>query len=163
VPYGLSITYQLGADWLAACPLVEDWGCGRGYLTTFIERDRYRGVDGSPGSFADIAVDLSDYRSDAPGVFMRHVLEHDYRWPRILANALTSARERMFLAIFTPTVEYTDEIAFNADLGVPDIAFRPEDLTYRMDRAGFIWSAETLETPTQYGSETVFRLERIPR
>ena len=88
-PYGLSDTYRLGAEWLATCSLVEDWGCGRGYLRTLIEPERYRGIDGS-GPHADVTHDLLSYRSYVPGIFMRHVLEHNYGWTYVLANAVES-------------------------------------------------------------------------
>jgi hypothetical protein len=35
-------------------------------------------------------VDLAHYRSNVPGIFMRHILEHNYEWARILDNALAS-------------------------------------------------------------------------
>ena len=55
---------------------------------------------------------------------MRHILEHNYEWARILDNALASFTERMALILFTPEQEVTEEIAFRSDVGVPDIAFR---------------------------------------
>jgi len=36
MPYGRSSSYRRGADWLADCPLVEDWGAGTGWLRTLI-------------------------------------------------------------------------------------------------------------------------------
>ena len=159
-PYGDTLTYELGAEWLAGCALIEDWGCGKGWMRNLIQPDRYRGIDGSLTPFADVVVDLADYRSDVPGVFIRHVLEHDERWPAILDNALASATERLFVALFTPLVEQTGPIAHNDLIGVPDISFRLADLTDRITAAGFGWSAERLQTATQYGSETVLRCER---
>lgn len=159
-PFGLSVTYELGAEWLAVCATVEDWGCGRGWMRRLIHADRYRGIDGSKTPFADVIADLATYRSQAGGVFIRHVLEHDYRWPAILDNALASAQERLFLAVFTPLADQTHQIAFADDPGVPDLAFRLDDLTGPVDAAGFAWTVETLETPTQYGAETVLRCKR---
>jgi hypothetical protein len=157
-PYGDPTTYQLGAGWLRDCSLVEDWGCGKGYLKTFIPPARYRGLDGSRTPFADEVVDLARYRSRVPGIFMRHVLEHDLRWTRILDNAVASFTERMALIVFTPLVAETQEVAFNDDPGVPDIAFNIDDLTSRF--GGARWRSETLVTGTQYEVETVFFLER---
>jgi hypothetical protein len=159
-PFGLSVTYELGAQWLAGCDRIEDWGCGRGWLSRLIPPDRYCGIDGSRTPFADVIADLAVYRSTVPGVFIRHVLEHNRQWAEILDNALASATERLFVAIFTPLAERTLQIAFASDLGVPDISFRLADLTDRIDAAGFGWTAETLETPTQYGVETVPRCKR---
>lgn len=159
-PYGDTVTYQIGADWLAGCSLVEDWGCGKGWMRRLIPDDRYRGVDGSRTPFADVIADLAVYRSDVAGVFIRHVLEHNYGWKKVLDGALMSARERLCLVLFTPLADQTGEIAFAADPGVPDIAFRLDDLTTRIEIAGFCWTVETLPTATQYGVETVLRCER---
>lgn len=157
-PYGLTETYQLGAEFLADCALIEDWGCGKGWMRRYVAPDRYRGVDGSRTPFADEIADLAEYRSDVHGVFMRHVLEHDYRWSLILANAVASFRERMVLVLFTPLVEKTHEITFAPDPGVPDLAFSLDDLAERFD--GLDWSHDTLTTATQYGTETIFYIER---
>lgn len=160
-PYGDTATYKMGAEWLAECALVEDWGCGKGWLRQLVPADRYRGIDGSQTPFADDIADLAAYRSQVPGVFLRHVLEHDYRWQSILDNALASAQKRLFLAVFTPLADRTHPVAFAADPGVPDISFCLDDLTSRIAAAGFVWSAETLVTQTQYGVETVLRCERV--
>jgi hypothetical protein len=156
-PYGDTTTYHLGADWLKDCETVEDWGCGKGWLRTLIEPGRYVGVDGSVTPFADVVADLAEYRSATPGLFMRHVLEHNDRWADILDNAAASFTQRMALIIFTPLVRHTRQIAWSDDPGVPDIAFNLSDLT---NRFGCDWTHETLATNTQYGAETVFRLAR---
>lgn len=157
-PYGLTETYQLGADFLRGCALIEDWGCGKGWMRRYVPAERYRGIDGSRTPFADEIVDLATYRSDVPGVFMRHVLEHDYRWQAILDNAVASFRQRMVLVLFTPLVHETHELTFAPDPGVPDLAFKLADLTDRF--GGARWRHETLQTATQYGVETVFYLDR---
>ena len=159
-PYGDTVTYELGAAWLADCAMVEDWGCGKGWLRTLVPPERYRGVDGSQTPFADVVADLVDYRSRVPGIFIRHVLEHNRDWAAILDNALASAQQRLFVALFTPLVEHTGPIAYADDPGVPDIAFRLADLTDRIEAAGFEWTAQTLVTKTQYKQETVLRCQR---
>lgn len=159
-PFGDTITYAAGVEWLAGCALVEDWGCGKGWLRTLIPPERYRGVDGSRTPFADVVADLAEYRSRVPGVFMRHVLEHNQRWRGILRNAAASATERLFIVLFTPLVEKTRRIAYWEDPGVPDIAFRLEDITSRLARAGWDWTVETVETATQYDTETMLRCRR---
>src|SRR5688572_23437458 len=93
-PYGLTPTYAMGVEW----------------LRTLVTPERYRGIDGSQSPFADEIVDLAEYRSEAPGIFMRHDLEHDFRWPAILENALASDAERMFLALFTPFADETHNV-----------------------------------------------------
>src|SRR5919109_3839778 len=127
--YGDPTSYEIGAAWLVGCALVEDWGCGAGWLRTLLPPDRYRGLDGTASPFCDAVVDLVTYRSTVPGVLLRHVLEHNYAWAQILDNALASFTERMALILFTPEQETTEEIAFRTDVGVPDIAFRLADIT----------------------------------
>lgn len=126
-------SYQLGAEWLRPCASIEDWGCGMGWLRTLIEPERYRGIDGSASPFADEVVDLAEYRSETPGLFMRHVLEHDWRWAQILDNALASFTERMALILFTAGQQATREIGRENAAHVPVIGFRLEDITERFD------------------------------
>lgn len=157
-PYGLSDTYHIGAQWLAECTHIEDWGCGRGYMRTLIPPERYTGVDGS-GTMADIHADLRTYRSNTPGLFMRHVLEHNHDWRDVLANAIGSFTERMVLVLFTPLQDETAVIGMEETLGVPDIAFAMSDLEPFF--AGLNWTVETLVSEgTQYGVETVFLIGR---
>jgi hypothetical protein len=42
-PIGLTRTYELGVAWLAGCELVEDWGCGLGWVRTLVGPDRVPG------------------------------------------------------------------------------------------------------------------------
>jgi hypothetical protein len=151
-------SYHLAAAFLKDCPLVEDWGCGLGWMRTVLGPDRYRGVDGTETPFADEVVDLVTYRTSVPGLFMRHVIEHNYEWAKILDNAIASFTDRMVLIIFTPFVEETHEIAFNSGPGVPDMAFRREDLTERFH--GCTWEVEEIESGTQYGVEAIFYLTK---
>src|ERR1700722_11100627 len=87
-PYGDVRSYEVGAAFLADCELVEDWGCGKGGMRQYVAPDSYRGIDGSRTPFADVIADLREYRSDVDGVFVRHVLEHNYDWRTILSNVL---------------------------------------------------------------------------
>jgi hypothetical protein len=87
---------------------------------------------------------------------MRHVLEHNPGWQAILANALRSFRRRMVLVVSTPFAAETQEIA--SWHGIPDLAFRKEDLVAHFD--GLAWHEETVETNTEYLREHVFYLER---
>ena len=158
-PYGETTSYEIGAAWLADCARTEDWGCGAGWLSTLIPPDRYRGIDGTPSPRCAEVVDLVEYRSTVPGLFMRHILEHNYAWARILDNALASFTERMALILFTPEQETTAEIAFRADVSVPDIAFRLADLTDRFP-PDVTYTVQRIPSATQYGGETILLLER---
>jgi hypothetical protein len=158
MPYGRSSSYQRGAEWLAWCDLIEDWGCGTGWLRTMVPPDRYRGIDGSASPFADVVADLAEYRSQVPGLFMRHVLEHNRDWRTVLDNALASFTYRMVLILFTPMAEQTHELTELEGAGgidVPAISFRHEDLTGRFPPE-VAWTHADMASP-----ETWFRTERL--
>ena len=156
--YGSTETYQIGAEFLADCDTVEDWGCGKGFMRTLVDPKRYRGIDGSAGRFTDEVADLADYHSKADGVFLRHVLEHDWRWAQILTNAVESAQRKLVVVLFTPLADTTHDIAWNEDPGVPDISFAMSDLEMFLTKFDTI-DVEHLETATQYGVETVLLCE----
>jgi len=158
-PYGDTTSYEIGAAWLAGCALIEDWGCGTGWLRTLLPPDQYRGLDGSASPGCDAVVDLVAYRSTVPGIFLRHVLEHNEAWGQLLDNALASFTERMVLILFTPEWPVTEAIGFHPDLGVPDIAFRLADLTDRFP-PDVTYAVHRLPSATQYGVETILLLER---
>ena len=158
--YGDDTTYRKGIAFLDGHGLIEDWGCGFVHAREFVKESPYRGIDGSSPQ-ADRIVDLCEYRSDADCVFMRHILEHNYEWPRILEGALASFRKRMVLILFTPFADTTHALTTSHGLtsvAVPDIAFRKEDLTQYFD--GLTVSEESLHTDSQYGVEHIFYLER---
>ena len=158
--YGDELTYQRAADFLADVSEVEDWGCGLGGFRRFCRTD-YVGIDGSASPFADRIADLADYRSNADGILIRHVLEHDFRWRKILDNAVASFRSKLCLILFTPLAPRTSEIAYNHDYAVPDISFREEDITGRF--GGARWTAQrNLRTDTQYGVEHIFYVSKAP-
>jgi hypothetical protein len=158
-PYGDPMTYELGTAWLRPCALVEDWGCGLGWARNFFLPAQYRGIDGSPGSAVDQVVDLTTYRSQVPGIFMRHVLEHNYDWAKILDNAMTSFTERMALILFTPMGEATQVVAWNYGYEVPDISFSAQDLESRFgDEVHCL--VEDRHTNSQYGVERVYYLAK---
>lgn len=158
--YGDTATYALGGEFLRDCSVIEDWGCGKGWFKKFVPHGRYRGIDGSHTPFAEKIVDLVNYHSQVPGIYMRHVLEHNYQWQFILANALRSFTERMVLVLFTPLSDVTKEIAYSPDPGVPDISFSLEELLSIFKAADLKVEFTTLQTATQYGTETIFYLTK---
>ena len=103
--YGDSTSYQKGAEFLKGLA-VEDWGCGMGWMRNFVDGP-YVGIDGSKSKFSDKVEDLTKYTSKTEGLFIRHVLEHDWRWEEILHNALSSFTKRMVLVFFTPYADKT--------------------------------------------------------
>jgi len=157
--YGDETSYRKGVAFLDGYGDIEDWGCGTAWAKRFVTKSAYTGIDASPSRYADKVVDLRTYRSDADCVFIRHVLEHSFDWGAILTNAVASFRQRMVLVIFTPFADQTREIASWS--GIPDIAFRKEDLTERFHHLPY--SEETIFTNTQYEREHIFYIESAPR
>ena len=158
-PYGDMVTYAKGAAFLKGLA-VEDWGCGAGWFRRYADGP-YRGVDGSASRFADLVVDLCRYTSSTPGLFMRHVLEHNQDWQQILRNALASFTRRMVLVLFTPLASYTTVLCnreYQPGLFIPEISFARHDLL--RDLGPLLVGEESLRTATQYGVEHVFYLEK---
>jgi hypothetical protein len=160
--YGDTTTYYRGANWLALCATIEDWGCGLGFFRTcMINSHVVTNVDGSNSRFADVIADLRSYTSNVEGIFMRHVLEHNLEWRQILKNAVRSFTKRMCLVTFTPFNADGTIVIGHTDMGdgiIPDIAFEEKDLLDTM--RPYVVAGETLYTKTQYGSERVFYLEK---
>jgi hypothetical protein len=156
-----TLTYEKASAFLQGCATVEDWGCGWGWFRTHLNGSaRYRGVDGACSPYADEVADLCGYTSQAEGLLLRHVLEHNPAWDRILSNALRSFTKRMVIVLFTPFADVTQVIGYSETLGVPDLAFAKTDLIRRF--TGLQWQLEeNLQTDTQYGIEQVFYLERV--
>lgn len=157
-PYGGDLTYELSEQWLAGLD-VEDWGCGLGWFRRH-HRGGYVGVDGTDSPWCDVRADLTVYRSSTPGLLLRHVLEHNVEWEAVLDNAFASFSERLCIVLFTPLADVTTVLVDDvAGLGVPDVAFRLDDLTGRFD--GCEWDVETVDSPeTHYGAEVVIRVAR---
>jgi hypothetical protein len=163
--YGDTITYSLGYNYLESCDKIEDWGCGTGgfkRLFNSCDLNKYIGIDGSKTPFSDIKVDLSDYVSNVDGIFMRHVLEHNYEWKKILENACKSFNKQMCLVLFTPFSRETKEIAHNLNHGVdvPDISFDKNDLICIFEKYNIIYDLITIETQTGYNVEHIFFLNK---
>lgn len=155
--YGEETSYHLAAEFLDDCETVQDWGCGKGFFRT-ICRGQYLGIDGTKTPFCDVVADLTEFRSEADGVLLRHVIEHNYGWPMILESAAATARRKICIVLFTPVVEETREIAFTEPLGVPDISFAIKDVAVHL--RAFDLEHERIETVTQYGEETIIRAVR---
>jgi SAM-dependent methyltransferase len=162
--YGDETTYRMIADLARGRGTVEDWGCGGGGLSAFIEPGQhYVGVDGSASPFATVTADLRTYRSAADVVVLRHVLEHNYDWQLVLDNAFASA-QRLIVVLFTPLVPETHVMFTEPDHhAVPVIAFRLEDILghFRESDDDVITLCDTVESPgTAFNVETVIVADR---
>jgi hypothetical protein len=169
VCYGNEITYRIGAEFLADCATIEDWGCG-GQFFREIMRGRNPackviGIDGSEGC-CDIVAELAEYRPATilDGLFLRHVLEHNRNWREILANALASFRRKFFLALFTPpSVAETNlyEFRFPSGATCPVLSLPFVELFEIVRAAGCNVTSETMISPgLEFGVETVLRIEK---
>jgi hypothetical protein len=163
--YGETITYELGYIYLQDCDKIEDWGCGAGGFKRFFVNDntnKYIGIDGSKTPFADIKTDLTTYSSNVDGIFMRHVLEHNYDWKLILENTCKSFTKKMCLVLFTPFSDETIQIAHNLQNGVdvPDISFDKNELINIFEKYHINYELSTLTTQTGYNIEHVFYLQK---
>lgn len=159
--YGDDTSYKKGIAFLDGHGTIEDWGCGFAHAKTFVKRSKYIGIDGSASDFADKIADLREYTSEADCIFMRHVLEHNYDWRKVLANAIASFKKRMVLIIFTPLTETTRRITTSRILTsspVPDISFKKSDLTAFFRHCKY--AEESLATDTQYKTEHIFYIEK---
>lgn len=158
--YGDTPSYRIGAEFLADCKIVEDWGCGAGGFKKY-RTSGYVGVDGSKTPYAKITADLTKYKSNVDGIFIRHVLEHNEDWEKILINALKSARKKLCLVIFTPFEKRTKIIATEViqDLDVPDISFAKKDLTNIIEKYGTYKLTRIAEGKTQYFEEHIFEIK----
>lgn len=100
--FGLANSYLIAAGYLDGLPVVEDWGCGSGFAKRFFSRSQYVGVDGTGSKHCDIVDDVRTRSSNPDGIMIRHVLEHNPKWPLILSNALKRFKTRMALVLYLP-------------------------------------------------------------
>jgi len=157
--YDEDTSYKLGLSFLdGAGEVVEDWGCGPGYAQRFLAKSRYVGVDGSAAEPNMVKADLQDYRSEADCIFIRHVLEHNWGWRAILTNAVASFRKRLVLIVFTPLGGGEKRLDNNGEGAIPDLQLDREEILGFF--AGCKVREETIKSATEYGTETIFYVER---
>jgi hypothetical protein len=159
--YGPEDSYLMAAGWLRGLA-VEDWGCGYAHFES-LHHGPYVGIDGS-GEWADKVVDLARYVADPPaeGVLVRHVLEHNPGWRKILASAVASFSKRMVLVVFTPDCGQPGRQAVLAHVdavNVDDLALPHQEIeTFFAGCA--VLRKHHLPTATGYQGETVWLVER---
>lgn len=163
--YGDTETYKLGAEFLQDCSTVEDWGTGAGGFKAY--RKDAIGVDGSVTPYADKIADLADYQSTAEGIFMRHVLEHNWDWKKILCNALDSATKKLAIIVFTPmsdrgTFELKEGTEMNVSYGidVPNLSLSMNTMIFLIKSKAKSVTTKQLLTQTHYGTELMFLINK---
>lgn len=154
--YDEDTSYQKGIAFLDGHGKIEDWGGGTAYAKRFATKSDYVAIDGSASEYADVKSDLQTYTSDTDCIFMRHVLEHNWGWRAIAANAAASFRKRMVLIVFTPFGE--GDQCMETNDGIPDLRLNREELLGFFK--GCKVTAESLSSKTQYGQETIFYIDR---
>lgn len=152
--YADDTTYKMAADWLEGLP-TEDWGCGFATFSKF-HRGPYVGVDGS-GEWCDVKDDLTTRQSATAGLLLRHVLDHNHEWQKVLDNAVASFLNRMVIVLFTPLQDETRVLSVH-QFGVPNIGFKLSDVTDRL--VGCDYEIEHLTTDSEFGVETIIRVWR---
>lgn len=162
--YDAEESYEKGMAFLDGHGVIEDWGCGTAYAKRYVKKSAYIGVDGSESRFVDKVVDLQEYQSDPDCIFMRHVLEHNYGWRKILRNAVQSFQQRMVLILFTPFADREKKIGapdkrIGGSEGIPDLSLQRQEVIAFFD--GLDFTEETFESDTEYGREYIFYIKRL--
>lgn len=156
--WGDETTYRLAAEYFADVDVVEDWGCGSGGFRHFC-KTRYIGIDGSNTPFADKIVDLCNYTSSADGILLRHVLEHNVEWEKILQNAVNSFRKKLCIILFTPFGRKTRTTIYDPASDTVSISFCKDDIIKHL--SGCRWSLkEGIPTEGYYKAEHIFFVSR---
>lgn len=162
IRYGSELTYRKAAEFLDGCgPVVEDWGCGGAYARKFFMKSRYVGLDGSEGR-ADRIVDLRDWTSAADGIMIRHILEHNYDWPLIVAGAIRSFQKKLVIVFFMEPQRFTRN-AFNQPNGVPNLVIGTDLLMSHFPKDRFVTRWEEVEDKdtSPNGKEWILYVERV--
>jgi hypothetical protein len=148
----------MAAEYLADADTVEDWGCGSGGFRLFCKTN-YIGLDGSVTPFADKVVDLCNYTSSADGILLRHVLEHNVEWERILRNAVASFQKKLCIILFTPLGRRTRTITYDPRRDIVSISFCKNDISRHLSGCRW-WLNEGIRTESYYKAEHIFFVAR---
>ena len=86
------------------CTHVEDWGCGNCVFKLFLQKINpnmlCKSIDGSLTPYCDKKADLTNCLSNADGIHIRHVFEHNIEYKKILKNALKSFNKVLIITFF---------------------------------------------------------------
>lgn len=144
---------------------LEDWGCGNCVFKKYcekLEHIKYIGIDGSNTGYQDKIADLTKYKSDVDCIYIRHILEHNDEYEKILKNGLQSFKKVLILILFTPllinsnSTQVIDSIELSGHT-IPDIAFKENDITDIIEKNNCSYEKiEVSNTKTKYRVETIF-------
>ena len=159
--FGEALTYAIAASYLRGCAEVHDWGCGTGYLRGYVpEGQPYLGIDGTRTQWANVVTDLTDWKTPAEGVVLRHVLEHNPAWRTVLQNAVRSTRVRLAVIFFVPLCEGSAEQDMTPWGPYRNLALPGDGVVEIIERELHIEAHYTIATDTEFGSETMILAAR---
>ena len=148
---------------------IQDWGCGNCKLKNYIPKNKnYFGIDGSITGYQNHISDLVDYKCSCDAIFMKHVLEHNILWKKILLNFLDSFEKRAILIIYTPFSEKTKIIGetikginyYNNLVSVEKISFCKKDIIDIIQSCNISFKFEEIESNNEFKKDNIFYLQK---
>jgi hypothetical protein len=117
-------------------------------------------LDGSNTGYQDKIADLINYKSDVDCVYIRHILEHNDEYEKILNNGLQSFKKVLILILFTPLSNSASTVLNTIQLSgytIPDISFNESEIISIIERNNCRYEKiEFSNSLTQYNVETIF-------
>lgn len=116
---------------------MEEWGCGQAKIKSLIPNIKYLGIDGSNTGYQNKIYDLVEYKSNIECIFMKHVLEHNVEWKKILENLIESFQKLCIIVIHTPYQDTTKVLGYSLNeinkygynINLEKIGFSKSDLS----------------------------------
>lgn len=155
-------TYKIAGDYLSGEGLVEDWGAGTCWAKQYI-KSPYLGIDGAWSRWSDKIVDLTSYKSSAPKILMRHVLEHNWEWRSILSNMLSSFQEKALLVLFLKPGEKDWNVyknSYEPHKEIPGLSLCEKDLHEIIEKSGVEMTYEEISSNIESKYERVYYLSK---
>ena len=104
---------------------------------------------------------MAKYRSNSEGIYIRHILEHNDEYKKILDNALMSFTNTLILVLFTPFTDNSEtDIISSCKLEgrvIPDIAFNKNHIIKIIEEKNCSYElVENIKSKTFYNFENMF-------